>query len=211
MTKINLKLKQEVNLFELVPLAILSVGFFLFSLKIQSLPKITPEPQTITVSNDIPGTDLKLYRNRKYGFSLMYPKGYDYREISDASLISFYSLTDPDKGLHSRITFKVKELPSEFRVKPFRDYASVALLGVQYYESLYSLNEIVTKYGVVGYRVIWTIVWNRYPPKVLEYQSLPFAYFELVNTDNKYLEASFGPYNLEKDFDQMVSTIMINK
>ncbi len=150
-------------------------------------------PKTISVSGSVRSSD---YINTKYNFSVVIPNGWKVREFPDTK--DGAGLKAPDSE-NEDIVIAVRQMaPTEdLTYLPFREYVKVAASKeIQNHNSLATIEEIVTRSGIVGFKTTWNV------QSMMNLQtgeggkpgiSLPITYFPLPEKYGNYtLQISLG-------------------
>ncbi|MGI5825878.1 MAG: hypothetical protein ACOX50_00520 [Patescibacteria group bacterium] len=121
---------------------------------------ISPTPEVLepTPTPD-PIADWRTYTNEKYDFSIKYPSSWTFREFPDTKDGAGFRPADkPDDVRSECINIHLLPRAADLVSLPFQEYvAKAAVVEIQNYEHLVSLEEITTNVGIVGYKTTWRV------------------------------------------------------
>lgn len=180
-------------------------GYFIFNNYSQSRTKApTPTSLDETVyTEDTRSADWKTYSNTEYKYAVNYPVTWSVREFPDHKTGATFK---PPGSEEEVITIDAMgQVWDERGAIPFEEYVKTAgMQEIQGYLSLNSSEEVVTKYGLKGFKTTWNV-------SALtgeEYISQPRTYFPLPEKyGEKTLQLSLEDGNYADIHDQMLKTI----
>lgn len=148
------------------------------------------------------------YRNETFGYSLNYPDNMTVREFPDTGTGAGFSLID---GENECITVAARETIEAEKDTPFEQYVTrAALIEIQDYQSLNSIEEIKTAQGLVAYRTTWVYNFLGRGEEV----SRPISYFdgpgEIDGINYKTIQISLEDESCREIYDQMLPTFSFN-
>ncbi len=129
------------------------------------------------------------YTNEKFGYSIDYPDDWTFREFPDTRTgAGFRPQSSPDEIASECITVDARGTAANEYNTPFAEYVkNAAVVEIQGYEKLDSIESVTTTSGLVGYETTW--IYRDATGQ--EGISLPITYFDYektVQTENVQLE-----------------------
>jgi hypothetical protein len=183
------KNKKKMYLYILVflVLILLSVGgYFLYKKYFVKTPQGNVQKTNLNVSSE------NIYKNIKYGYSIEYPDQWTFREIPDTqSGAAFRKISDPNDYSHEYVVVDFARRGSDSKNIPFEEYVKKAAIEeIQNFVSLNSIEKVVTKTGIIGYKTTWNMQ-EEDGIKV----SNPITYFDTGDTEGDTIQVStWGDY-----------------
>jgi|GEM_PF-5021772 len=146
----------------------------------------------------------KSYINETYNYEVKIPPGWVYREFPGTKSGAAFRPPDLPNEINSEvIKVDAGDRPLNKQGVPFESYVrEAAAQEIQGYETLYSIEETITKSGVKGYKTRWNYRFLSDPPRV----SLPITYFDTGRKDGKTVQVSLGNEDYMDVYDQILST-----
>ncbi|MDD5569131.1 MAG: hypothetical protein PHG23_01835 [Candidatus Pacebacteria bacterium] len=166
------------------------------------------EPQDETIG-------WKIYQNDKFGYSIGYPSDWTYREFPDTKTgAGFRPLSSPAEITSECIVVDERgTAENEYNV-PFNEYVKeAAIVEIQNYEKLNSIEAVTAANGIIGYKTTWIYRTMGGQEKI----SLPITYFDdkkTIETENGQIKYRTVQVVLENEacadiYNQMISTLKI--
>jgi hypothetical protein len=163
-----------------------------------------PTPKTsssISISPD-KTTNWKTYVNEKFRYSVKYPNDWTYREFPDTQTgAGFRPLDKPNEVAYEVINIDFSQSGLNSQNVPFEDYVKrVAIDSIQNYESLNTIDKIITQTNEVGYITTWNVLplWHPGPTtsaKEVSSISLPRTYFNTKDSQGDLIVISLNNEN----------------
>lgn len=173
------------------------------------LPRIAFSFPTTSPSEDNGETGFKTYTNTKYGYSINYPDNWTFREFpSTKSGAGFRPMDKPDDIQYEFINISARQRTLESREIPFDEYVKTAATHeIQNYESLASIEKVVTKSGITGYKTTWNVQSITGSGMGV---SRPITYFDLKDANADTIQVSVGE-GYDEVYNQMIVTFDLSK
>lgn len=203
------------TIFVAIAVIALLAGFFFYIFKIKSNNNLIVEPSATPVASQVPDIidedviDWQTYTNSKAGYSIDYPNTWTKRESSDGLGAAFQpeGLSDGESNFFILISVMKKTLSEDLN-QTFEEYAKTAgPQEIQNFQSLSSIKKLTTKFGIIGYTVIWDVASIRGNEVN---QSLPFTYFEKPDDKTVTIQVVLEDENYLDIYDQMISTFQLS-
>lgn len=169
-------------------------GYFIYASSSQDRTKPTRSGQK---------ADWKTYSNTEYKYAVNYPATWSVREFPDPKTGATFKPPDSEEEV---ITIDAMgQVWDERGAIPFEEYIKTAgMQEIQGYLSLNSSEEVVTKYGLKGFKTTWNVS----SLAGEEYIAQPRTYFPLPEKyGNKTLQLSLEDDNYAQIYNQMLETI----
>jgi len=161
--------------------------------------------------------DWKTYMNQKFGYSVLYPNDWIFREFPDTQTgAGFRPLNSPDEIASECINVDERETAENEYNTPLSEYAKrAAIVEIQNYEKLNSIKSVTTTAGLTGYETTWIYRTMDGQEKV----SLPITYFEnkkTIQSGNGQLKYKTVQITLDnedcgKTYEQMLPTLKLTE
>jgi len=156
------------------------------------------------------------YINEKFDYSVNYPSNWTFREFPDTQTgAGFRPLSSSEEIASECVTINAMGTAENEYNAPFGEYVKkAAIVEIQGYEKLNSIESLTTANGLVGYETTWIYKTIDGQEKV----SLPITYFE----NQKTVQTTFGPLkyktvqialnneDCKESYNQMLSTFKTN-
>lgn len=128
----------------------------------------------------VKSAELQTYTNKKLGYSIDYPASWTFREFPDTQTgAGFRPGSSPEDVAAECITIDTRGTAGNEYSTPFEDYVKkAAIVEIQGFEKLNSVESVETANGLVGYKITWIYKDIRGQEKV----SLPITYFNFEKT-----------------------------
>lgn len=142
-----------------------------------SIPIINPiTDESDAVFRIVKNVTWQTYSNEKLGYSIDYPSNWIFREFPDTQTgAGLRPLASSDEVASECINIDARGTEGNEYNTPFADYVKkAAIVEIQGYEKLNSIESITANDGVIGYETIWDYKDINNQEKV----SLPITYFE---------------------------------
>ena len=140
------------------------------------------EKQQITNDENL-NTSWQTYVNEEFGYSVDYPENWTFREFPDTKTgAGFRPKNSSDEIASECVTIDERGTAANEYETPFADYVkSAAIVEIQGYEELNSIEPVATAEGLIGYKTTWIY------KDVLgqENTSLPITYFDNERTSDQ--------------------------
>jgi hypothetical protein len=157
------------------------------------------------------------YANEKFGYSADYPNNWIFREFPDTQTgAGFRPLASPNEIASECVVVDARGTAGNEYDTLFGEYVKKsAVIEIQNYEKLNSIEPIMTDSGLAGYKATWIYRTMAGEEKI----SLPIAYFEnkktvqMENGQLKYktVQIALNSQDCEIIYNQMLSTFKLLK
>lgn len=190
------------------PLPILILAIVIV-LAIVGYKNVYTKTLTSQASVDIAGW--KTYTNTKYHYSIEYPGDWTFREFPDTQTgAGFRPANKPNDLNHEYISIDFSKRALEPQKIPFEEYVKKAAIeDIQNYQSLASINKIVTKTGMIGYQTTWNVQ-SMGAPIGKTHISTPITYFDTKDVNGDTIHV-YGKANYLDIYNQMLLTFKLTK
>lgn len=181
-----------------------------------SIPITNPiSDESDTTFRIVQNTDGQTYLNEDFGYSVNYPSAWTFREFPDTkSGAGFRPLGTPEDVASECINIDARGTAENEYQTPFEDYVKrAAVVEIQNYEKLNSIESITTNSGLVGYETTW--IYRSFSGQ--ERVSLPITYFENKKTVRaeygqlkyKTVQITLNSEDCEETYNQMLATFKL--
>lgn len=173
--------------------------------------KSTPVTNPISDESDATFKIVKnsqTYTNQNFSYIIGYPNNWTFREFPDTKTgAGFRPINSPDDIASECITIDARGTAENEYNTPFADYVrKAAVVEIQGYEKLNSIEIVTTANGLVGYKTTW--IYKNIPGP--EKTSLPITYFENKKTVQglkyKTVQITLNNEDCQEAYEQMIST-----
>lgn len=161
-------------------------------------------------------SDMKIYINTKYGFSIMYPSSWTYTEYPDTKDGASFFPAGQEGNYEKQIaSIGVMGKVLTDTTTSFDEYVKkAASIEIQGYQKQYSSKKITTQSGIVGYETTWLVsppprmgTTEENPPKPADFTSQPITYFPMPKGDAKNtIQVNLQDKNYLTDYEKMLPT-----
>jgi hypothetical protein len=181
-----------------------------------SIPVTNPISDESDTTFRIVKPDWQTYENAKFGYSVDYPSSWTFREFPDTQTgAGFRPLSSPDDIASECVAADARGTAENEYNTPFDEYVKrAAVVEIQNYEKLNSIEPVTTTSGLVGYKTTW--IYRTFSGQ--EKISLPITYFEnekIVQAGNgqlkyKTVQITLNNEDCEETYNQMLSTLKLH-
>lgn len=183
----------------------------------KSIPVTNPVSDESDAVFSIVKPDWQTYANEKLGYSIDYPHNWALREFPDTQTgAGFRPLSSPEEIASECVVIDARGTAENEYDAPFDEYAEkAAIIEIQNYEELNSMEPVAGADGLAGYKTTWIYKTMSGEEKI----SLPIAYFEnkkIIQGENgelkyKTVQVVLNSQNCEEIYSQMLSTLKLLK
>jgi len=155
------------------------------------------------------------YENKKFGYSINYPSNWTLREFPDTQTgAGLRPLNTPDEIASECINVDARGTAENEYNTPFNEYVKkAAIIEIQNYEKLNSIESITTTSGLAGYETTWIYKTVDGQEKI----SLPITYFDNKKTvqmqngqlNYKTVQIILNNSDCEGVYNQMLATFKL--
>ncbi len=153
------------------------------------------------------------YNNSKIGYKVEYPENWTYREFpSTKTGAGFRPISSPEEISSECVNVDARTTAvSQYNI-PFEEYArKAAIVEIQNFEKLNSIESITSESGAVGYKTTWIYKTFNGQQKISD----PITYFDFQPASQgsekyKTIQISLNGSDCEEIYNQMIKTFEIN-
>lgn len=171
-----------------------------------------PTSSPIPVATVDPTANWKTYINTKHSYSVKYPTNWTFREFPDSQNgAGFRLLEKPNEIQYEVININFSNRALDSQNIPFEEYVKKAAIeDIQNYQSLATIDQVVTQTGLVGYKTTWNVI-PIMGNTTKTYVSLPLTYFDTKNESGDTVQISLTDGAYLSIYNQVLSTFKFTK
>lgn len=176
----------------------------------------TEKAQEQTTPITVDNKDWKTYVNTTYGYSIRYPSDWEAREFPDSkSGAAFRPAHTPNDYQYEYISINKygRIMQDELPNPSFEEYVKNAGKEIQNYNSLATIEKIMTKSGIVGYTTTWNVspISSMGKAPAEEGRSFPRTYFEIPGNSLATIQVEITNDEYIAIYKEMVSSFTITR